>query len=44
MDADGGNVQQLTDDPADDWNPAWSPVPSTPTPPVTPTPTPPPDV
>ena len=25
MDADGGNVQQLTDDPAGDWSPAWSP-------------------
>ena len=25
MDADGGNVQQLTDDPAGDWYPAWSP-------------------
>ena len=25
MDADGGNVQQLTDDPPWDWDPAWSP-------------------
>ena len=25
MDADGGNVQQLTDDPGSDSNPAWSP-------------------
>ncbi len=25
MDADGGNLQQLTDDPARDWDPAWSP-------------------
>jgi Tol biopolymer transport system component len=27
MDADGGNVRQLTDDPAMDWWPDWSPVP-----------------
>jgi hypothetical protein len=26
MDADGGNVRQLTDDPEDDGYPAWSPV------------------
>ena len=25
MDADGGNVRQLTDDPRSDINPAWSP-------------------
>ena len=26
MDADGTNVQQLTDTPGPEWGPAWSPV------------------
>ena len=25
MDTSGGNLQQLTDEPAKDWHPAWSP-------------------
>jgi hypothetical protein len=40
MDADGNNPMRLTDDPAQDIDPAWQPLQPTPTPTPSPTPTP----